>query len=304
MSAGLPPSSVTVVVTTRNRRDDLRACLDSIVRQSHPVEVIVVDDASDDGTAAMVQSHYPQVVLVRHEQPRGYIVNRNQAARLATGAVIISLDDDAVFSAAGIVQATIAAFADERIGAVAMPYADVKRSPQVRQRAPDPGQIYVTNTFIGTAHAVRRDQFLSLGGYREHLFHQGEESDYTIRLLAAGFVVRLGFSDPIHHFESPKRDFRRMDHYGPRNALLFVHQNVPWPAAAWRLPMTIAALLAWTLQPARWLTRAGGVAAGLRAMRAADRAPVPARVHTLWRRLQSADPPLTLAQIAGDLAAR
>jgi GT2 family glycosyltransferase len=304
VSAAAPPSSATVVVTTRNRRDDLEACLDSIARQDHAVEVIVIDDASDDGTDAMVRARFPGVVLVRHDQPRGYIVGRNEAARLAKGEIIISLDDDAIFSATGIIAATLAAFSDARIGAVAIPYADVKRGPEIRQRAPDGAAVHVANTFIGTAHGVRRDLFLALGGYREHLFHQGEESDFCIRMLAAGCVVRLGFSDPIHHFESPKRDFTRMDRYGPRNALLFCYQNVPWPALAWRLPVTLSGLLAWTQDPSRLLTRLGGIAAGFAAMRDCERAPVPARVYALWRRLQAASPPLTLAQIQSGLARR
>ena len=83
----------------------------------------------------------------------------------------------------------------------------------VRQRAPDPSAVWVTDRFIGTAHAVRRDVFLACGGYREFLVHQGEEGDFCIRMLAGGHHVRLGNSDPIHHFESPRRDFRRMDYY-------------------------------------------------------------------------------------------
>jgi GT2 family glycosyltransferase len=120
--------------------------------------------------------------------------------------------------------------------------------------------VYLTDCFIGTAHAVRRDLFLRLGGYRSDLFHQGEERDYCVRMLDAGHVVRLGRADPIHHFESPKRDTRRMDLYGRRNDVLFAWRNVPWPS----LPVH---LLATTLN---------GLKAGVRVRR-------PARmVHGLW----------------------
>jgi GT2 family glycosyltransferase len=117
------------------------------------------------------------------------------------------------------------------------------RSDAFGQAAPDDTNAYVIESFIGTAHALRRSLFLQLGGYREELFHQGEESDLCIRLLAAGYVVRLGRGEPIHHFESPRRDFRRMDHYGPRNAILFAWQNVPFPAALIQIPSTIAGVL-------------------------------------------------------------
>ena len=59
--------------------------------------------------------------------------------------------------------------------------------------------------------------------------HQGEESDLCIRMLAAGYVVRLGSSDPIHHFESPKRSFSRMDHFGSakRRTVCLAERAVP-----------------------------------------------------------------------------
>jgi hypothetical protein len=146
--------------------------------------------------------------------------------------------------------------------------------------------------------------FLALGGYREPLFHQGEEADYCIRMLAASFVVRLGYGDPIHHFESPRRDFRRMDHYGPRNAILFAWQNVPLPAALVQMPATIAGVLMHTLKPSRLLTRVGGVIDGLVSCARFDRAPVPEPVFRLWRRLRRSPAPIGLDEIASELAIR
>ncbi len=296
-----PVLTASVVITTRNRRDDLRTCLQSAITQSPRPEIIVVDDASTDGTAEMVAAEFPQVILLQHSVMQGYIVGRNEGARRAAGAVIVSLDDDAAFSAPNIVRDTLACFTEPRVGAVAIPYIDVHRAPTVKQLAPDAEHIHVTNTYIGTAHAVRRDIFTRLGGYREHLFHQGEESDFCIRMLSAGYVVRLGCGDPIHHFESPRRDFKRMDYFGPRNALLFIHQNVPMPAAATRTLTTVVRLLFWTLSPSRLLTRARGIVAGIAAMFRYPRQPVAADVHELWRHLQTAEAPLTMAGAASRL---
>jgi GT2 family glycosyltransferase len=296
--------SATVVVTTRNRKDDLRTCLQSCVRQTVRPEIIVVDDASDDGTPAMVRAEFPEARLVIHERMHGYIRGRNEAARLAAGRVIVSLDDDAAFSSDTIVAETLAGFDHDRVAAVAIPYIDVNREPVVRQAAPDRQSSYVIESFIGTAHAIRRDIFLQLGGYREELFHQGEESDLCVRLLAAGYVVRLGSGEPIHHFESPRRDFRRMDHYGPRNAILFAWQNVPFPAVLVQIPATIAGVLALTLQPSRLLTRTRGVLAGLASCLREERAPVPTMVYRLWRRMRKAPSPLRLADVVTELTSR
>jgi GT2 family glycosyltransferase len=296
--------TATVVVTTRNRKDDLRRCLHSVVSQSVPVEVIVIDDASDDGSAAMVRAEFPAARLIEHRTALGYIRGRNEAAQAATGDIIISLDDDALFSSSGIVAETLTYFDDDRIAAVAIPYIDVNRDAVVRQSSPDRQSIYVTETFIGTAHALRRSIFLALGGYREPLFHQGEESDLSVRLLQAGYVVRLGGGEPIHHFESPRRDFRRMDFYGPRNAILFVWQNVPLPDLLWQMPMTLVGLLIHALRPSRLVTRIGGVVDGFATCARSERRPVSRGCYRLWRRLRRAAAPLRLDTIETALQAR
>lgn len=297
-------ATATVVVTTRNRKDDLRVCLESILRQSVPVETIVIDDASTDGTAEMVRDEFPQMRFVGHRELHGYVRGRNEGAALATGDVIVSLDDDAAFSSERIIADALAGFEDPRVAAVAIPYIDVNRDQTIRQLAPDDAAVYVVESFIGTAHAVRRDVFLQLGGYRSSLFHQGEESDLCVRMLAAGYVVRLGRGAPIHHFESPRRDFRRMDHYGPRNAILFAWQNVPFPAALIQIPATVAGVLAHTLQPRRLMTRIGGVVDGLASCARFERVPVSAPVFRLWRRLRTASTPLRLTDIAAELPSR
>jgi len=294
-------ATVTVVVTSKDRADDLRTCLHSVRRQVPAPEIIVIDDASTDGTAAMVRHEFPEVILVTHDRPQGYIWGRNEAARLATGSVIVSLDDDAVFSSAETVRRSLDGFSDDRIAAVAIPYLDVNRDTVIRQCAPDPDDVYVVASFIGTAHAIRKDVFLHLEGYREHLLHQGEESDLCLRLLAAGYVVRLGTGSPIHHFESPKRDLSRMDHYGPRNAILFVWQNVPFPLVIANLSATTVRVLAWTLSPSRFATRLAGVLSGFGQFTRQDRRPVSRGVFALWRRLLAAASPLPLRDVAGAL---
>ena len=222
----------TVVITTKNRRDELRVAILSARQQSAAPEVLVIDDGSTDGTEEMVRQEFPDVKLVSNSQSLGYIVRRNEAAKMARGDIIFSMDDDAEFSAKDIVEQVLGAFSDHRIAAVAIPFIDVKKNPEVRQFAPDAENVWLTDSFIGTAHAVRRDVFLAMNGYREHLVHQGEEGDLCLRMLEAGWLVRLGSCSPIHHYESPRRDFKRMDFYGRRNDVLFAWHNVP---ASWLL---------------------------------------------------------------------
>jgi GT2 family glycosyltransferase len=297
----IAPRSATVVITTKDRKDDLRRCLQSAVAQSEPAEILVIDDGSSDGTPAMLAGEFPRIRVVTHPTPLGYIRRRNEGAQLAAGRVIFSLDDDAAFSSPKTIAQTLDEFDAEAIGAVAIPVVDVNRGTNINQRTPDPGAVHLNGSFIGTAHAVRRDVFLQLGGYREALFHQGEERDFCIRMLAAGFVVRRGAADPIHHFESPRRDFWRMDHYGPRNAVLYAWQNVPLPYLLIHLPATVIGVLLWTLRPARLAARMAGVLDGLRQCFHHERQPVPARTYRLMRRLETEIPPPRLQDVAAEL---
>lgn len=256
-SAG--PFEATVVIATKNRRDELRQTLQSACEQSAALEIIVLDDGSTDGTAEMVRSEFPQVRLLRSETSAGYIAQRNRGAELATSNVIISIDDDATFSSPATVAQTLVEFNDPRVGAVAIPFINIKLDETVHQRAPGTDRVYVTHSYVGTAHAVRRDVFLRLGGYRELLFHQGEEGDFGLRLLEAGYVVRLGSADPIHHFESPRRDFRRLDLFGRRNDVLFAWHNVPWPY----LPVHLAGVTVHGLRHGMKVRRLGRMLLGL-----------------------------------------
>ena len=283
-----PPA--TVVIVTRDRKEELACAIQSVVEQTARSEVIVIDDGSTDGTAEFVRARWPEVRLVRHIGSKGCVVRRNEGMRIASSEIVFSMDDDAAFSTNRVIEQTLREFTSARVGAVAIPLIDVKRDSRVQQLAPDSSCDYVTSAFMGGAHAIRKSVFLGLGGYREHLVHQGEEGDFCIRLLNAGYVVRLGTADPINHFESPKRDFSRMDYYGARNAILFAWQNVPLPFVLIHLPVTTIRCLLLTLRPNRFMTRLSGVVQGYLHCSRRRREPVSRSAYLLVRALRRKGP--------------
>ena len=97
----------TVVIVTKDRKDELRVALASAVAQVGSVEVMVVDDGSIDGTADMVRREFPTVRIHRDEMSQGYIVQRNRAARLASAPLLVSIHDDAVFTSPQTVWQTL-----------------------------------------------------------------------------------------------------------------------------------------------------------------------------------------------------
>ncbi len=280
--------TASIVITTKNRKLDLRRALGSCVGQTAGPELIVIDDGSSDGTEELVRREFPTVSLVRDEVSKGYIVQRNRGARIASGDIVFSIDDDAEFSSSHTVEQTLLDFDHPSIAAVGIPFVNVKYSDAVLQRALDGKGTFLTDAFIGTAHAIRRDVFLTVGGYREFLFHQGEEEDLCIRMLDIGRFTRLGNADPIYHYESPDRDLMRMNVYAARNRLLFSWCNVPMPYLLLDLPAVTANRIIFGLRIGRPAWTIKGVLKGVAdcIRQAAKRRAVRPDTYRLFRKLR------------------
>src|ERR1700730_2244767 len=82
-----PAVTLTVIISTYNARAILADCLQSIYQHpsAEPYEIIVVDDASADGTSEMVQADFPEVRLLRNEVNHHYAFSNNRAMDLARG---------------------------------------------------------------------------------------------------------------------------------------------------------------------------------------------------------------------------
>ena len=258
------PIDVTIAIVTRDRREELRDAVCSALEQEGSVEVLVIDDGSRDGTSEMLREEFREVRVVRYGDNGGVAARRNDAAAVARGKVIVSIDDDAVFSSPRIVADTLADLDHPRIAAVAIPYIEIGMSADVQQRAPDPDERWVTSIFRGTAVAIRRDVHLELGGYDGRLAY-GEEWDLSLRMLDAGYVIRLGRSEPFHHHPSPKRSHRRVDVNMQRNELLISWTYFPFPWNVFYMVGYMLRGIAAKVRVGRPWNGIVGVAAGLRA---------------------------------------
>lgn len=296
-----PPSVATVVITTKNRKDDLAVALRSVFSQTVPIEVIVIDDGSTDGTDEFVSNNFPDALLYRFDVSRGLIAQRNYGADVASCEIIFSIDDDAEFSTPNVIESVLSEFSDPRIVAVAIPFINVKQSQIVNQLAPDKCAIWITNEFIGTAHALRKREFKEAGGYSEHFFHQGEEGDYCIRALDKGNFVRIGSSDPILHYESPKRSNERINRYGQRNLMLFAWQNVPVLWFPVHFIATICNGLIWGIRNGCFKYRVQGTLFGFQSIFQyfKFRKPVSVATYRKYRKLKNAGC-IRLSDITGD----
>ncbi|EKD78510.1 MAG: hypothetical protein ACD_41C00337G0014 [uncultured bacterium] len=91
---------VSISIVSWNVRDQLRTCLQSIQQYTTGLtyEIIVVDNASADGSADMVAKDFPDIRLIRNATNRGFGVANNQAVAIAQGQDILFLNDDCQFT--------------------------------------------------------------------------------------------------------------------------------------------------------------------------------------------------------------
>lgn len=184
----------SVVVPTRNRRDLLATTLRSVVGQRDvDIEVIVVDDASSDGTSQAVAAlDHPRLRIIRHVAPVGPNAARNRGAREAGGRWLAFVDDDDLWAPDKLTRQLHAAEAGGRDWAYAGSVNVNERLEVVHGiPPPSPAQVMAAlrrfNPIPASASnvVIRRTTFAAAGAFNESL-RTCEEWDLWIRLAVSG----------------------------------------------------------------------------------------------------------------------
>jgi N-acetylglucosaminyl-diphospho-decaprenol L-rhamnosyltransferase len=223
---------LSVCIVNWNCRDLLRQCLTSLLDypQHVRIEVIVVDNASSDGAADMVEQEFPEVLLIRNETNAGFARANNQGARRARGRYIAFLNNDTAVppgtlhklvdyleahaevsmvgprlrGADGRVQVswrprpTLATFLHKTVlfrwlGIWRRPYHAYRRSLF------DPDTTRAVDVLMGAAILMRRDRFLDCGGWDEDFVFGGEDLELCYRVQKEGLVVFCADAEIIHY---------------------------------------------------------------------------------------------------------
>lgn len=224
------PIRLSAVLCTRNRRQVLKNTLDHLQcawPRPEELEILVVDNASTDGSAQMVRELFPRVRLFEMARNRGAVA-RNVALAQARGQYILLLDDDSV-PIASCLPRMIEHFQDDpRLGAAVF---TVTLPDGSRECSAYP------DVFIGCGTAFRRHALDKVGLLPEDFFMQAEEYDLSLRLIEGGWHIRR-FSDlhVLHHKTPKARCPDRVMQLDVRNNLLLIARRFPW---RWMLPYAI-----------------------------------------------------------------
>jgi N-acetylglucosaminyl-diphospho-decaprenol L-rhamnosyltransferase len=193
--------NVDVVIPTWRARDLLARCLSALRTDPSPKRVIVVDNASGDGTAEVVRSEHPEATLVELPDNVGFGRAVNAGARAGNGDAIVLLNND-VLVAPGFVEAIVAPLESPNIGMVAglttIPDSDLVDGFGIEldralaaynrgRRSPLGAPVGRLAMPSGGAAAYRRAAWESAGGFDEALFAYGEDVDLGLRLRSLGW---------------------------------------------------------------------------------------------------------------------
>jgi GT2 family glycosyltransferase len=177
--------TVTIVFLAFNRREEIRESLTRTLSESDYnsdlVDVIVVDNASTDGTADMLREEFPQVQLLVRDKNVG-VSGWNDGLAAAKGDWLLLLDDDCYLVPGGLSKAVRAAEAE---------HADLLSFKVVSTH--DQDYVFTDKyrtglfSFWGCAVLMRREVIEALGGYDPEIFVWANELEFLLRFYDSGF---------------------------------------------------------------------------------------------------------------------
>jgi GT2 family glycosyltransferase len=210
---------VSIVIPVRDRREELVDCIESIRRQTHPHEIIVVDDASTDDTVAYITDHYPDVTVLTGEHRAGPSHLRNRGIRAAKGEFVLFLDSDTEMQRPDWLAHVVAihrAHPDVVLlgGEIRMPAEpDVAFGRKIAfngvtfaVKAPesDPERL-VECDYVATCNCFgRADRMREAGGFDPAYRFGGEDTDFCVRLARRFGRVCVSHATGIWHKRSPR----------------------------------------------------------------------------------------------------
>ncbi|MGD1860715.1 MAG: glycosyltransferase family 2 protein [Leptolyngbyaceae cyanobacterium] len=197
----------SIVITTYNRLTFLKRAIDSALNQTVPCEIIVVDDASEDGTDSYVRSLGDRVIYHRNQKNLNHAGSVNAGVEIATGDWIKFLDDDDYLAENCIEKMTAAIAQNPKAVLCSCGVIEVdEREIELRRR----GMVGPSNVFyvpqnavhygmlleqipVGTPAqvAARRDAFLKADGWDITMTTNYDDIDAWIRIAEHGDILFL-----------------------------------------------------------------------------------------------------------------
>jgi len=197
-----PPPAVSVCIANYNGMEVIDDCIRSIVEQtgSIPVEILIHDDASTDGSATYIKEHYPTARLIESQDNVGFCIANNRMATEARGKYLLLLNNDAALWPDALQTLLEEAECLGRSAILSLPQYDAQTGELIdRGCLLDPFLNPVPNRnphrrevgmVIGACFLIPKSLWNELGGFPEWFGSIGEDLYLCCRARLAGYPVR------------------------------------------------------------------------------------------------------------------
>jgi GT2 family glycosyltransferase len=223
--SGTPAPRCSIVMPVHGRAGLTRQCVDAILAEPPRArfELIVVDDASPDDTADVLDSYGDSIRIVARRENGGFARASNDGAAAAEGTYLVFLNNDTVPLAGWLDELVSVADAEPRVGAVGskllFPNDTIQHAGVVVCQDGNPRHIYAgfpaghpaveaARSFQAVTAAsmlVRRELFERAGGFDAAFHNSLEDTDLCMRLGELGFEIRYCPRSVLYHLESASR---------------------------------------------------------------------------------------------------
>lgn len=189
----------TILITTKNRLDDLRFTLTKIdhLLQRQDVSCVLCDDGSTDGTSDFIKANYPAIHLIRNEKSRGLIYSRNKLLSLVQSEYAISIDDDLHFITENPLELIEDYFnAHPKCGLIGFRIFWSKDEPSSTQTSQQPHRM---KSFPGGANVWRMEAWRQIPDYPAWFIFHGEEDFASYELFKKNIEIHYLPAVLVHH---------------------------------------------------------------------------------------------------------
>ncbi len=234
---------LSVIVLSYNTKELLRQCLASLTHNSPalPIKIIVVDNASVDGSPQMVEKEFPQAKLIINKTNVGFAEGNNTGLGEAEGDFILFLNSDTKLEPGALEEAVDFMKTDKKIGALSAKtlLASGKIDPDCHRGFPTPWasityflgleKLFSQSRIFGQYHQfylglnqnheidagagafmmIRREIIGKVGAWDEKYFFYGEDLDFFYRIKRAGYKVMFYAKPLLIHFKGASSGLRK-----------------------------------------------------------------------------------------------
>ncbi len=267
-------ATVSLCIICHDRPDELLVTLESSAREPWH-EILVLDMASDPPLSRM-----RGVKVIRSGTNIGPAAGRNRLADLATGDLLVYLDDDVLLQTPVVDKVrdlfrtsplmALVAFRVERSGgrieSAEYPFRGPVKDAQLPRQC---------TYFVASGYACRRNAVAAAAGYEEGLFIYSEELELSFNLLSRGWTLWYEPSIVVEHRPSGLGRSGSVPAYTIRNRVLIVRRYLPWV-------LNPVHLSAWCVLTAIQAVRAGALSEWAAGLRDGWRLPVRRRTLPWW----------------------